>query len=145
MSLFDKKNKGNELFHSNFLEKKPYPLYSQSHQIFRKQKMNKLLSVAVFVAPREGFEPSRPNGSQADRSRRHSRHELPFLESAPYQISRKTACSRTPRHNSRIAFNGFFSLFEKNLFLLVAVPFLWIYSTGHHYSLSFCNKSVIHF
>jgi hypothetical protein len=42
----------------------------------------------VVVAPREGFEPSRPNGSQAYRSRRFQALASRYLESAPYQISR---------------------------------------------------------
>jgi hypothetical protein len=65
------------------------------------------------VAPREGFEPSRPNGSQAFRSRRSSRLMLPLVESAPYQISRNMVALGDLGTTNRIAINLFFSLFEK--------------------------------
>jgi len=43
---------------------------------------------SVRVAPREGFEPSRPNDHRLTVVG-DSRHKLPIVESAPYQISRK--------------------------------------------------------
>jgi hypothetical protein len=48
-----------------------------------------MLTVGVLVAPGVGFEPTRPKGSQAHRSRGIPGVSFQGLESAPYQISRK--------------------------------------------------------